>query len=84
MTLENTGLAFTPQRALDFQIYVPPHGDEIGWAIQDLTTGNRFKGSQTQTLPGPTVRLFAGIQLRTSDARIRNIRFQGLYCESDL
>ncbi len=83
MTLENTGLAFTPQRALDFQIYVPPHGDEIGWAIQDLTTGNRFKGSQTQTLPGPTVQLFAGIQLRTSDARIRNIRFQGLYCESD-
>lgn len=83
MALQDTGLLFQPQRPLDFQIFVAPHGDTISWAITDLLTAQRFEGSQGDNLPGAATLLRAGFQLATVNALARHIRMQRLYGESD-
>ncbi|TWB89075.1 hypothetical protein FB106_11483 [Synechococcus sp. Ace-Pa] len=83
LQLQDTGLEFLPQRAIDFRVFAPPHTTEVFWSIADLTTGQIAEGSQTLKLPAGTIYMRAGFQLQTINAVARNIRMQRLYCESD-
>lgn len=79
----NTGLVFLPQCVYDIFLFCPPHGNNIGWRIDNITTNESVSGSVDQFLPTNTLYMRPQLCLQTINAVARNIRLQRIYCESD-
>jgi hypothetical protein len=84
-TLANTGMVFSPAKAYDWYVYVPPYPNNstIYWRIDNVTDDTTAEGSTGATLPTGSVALRAGQSIRNLSAVARTISYQRIYVESD-
>lgn len=80
----DTGVAFLPNKIYDTYIFNPPGSNVVHWRIDNLTDDITSEGSTSNTLPAAGTLLRCGVQLGTINAISRNIRWQKIYCESDI